>query len=158
MKVGVLARTSRPRSLVRHLSLPSALGSDLLLTAALFGLGIVAVGGVVWLFLNGERYLRPARPEKSVGFVQDRLDADRVLSSLAPKMLLLADREKALDGPPETEAPLRSEEAARLWRKFCTASALAEDDPGAACEELRALEAAVEEALERSGGDGSQLG
>lgn len=108
----------------------------------LFGLSIVAVGTVIWLFLTGERYGRPARPEKGVGFVQDRLDADRRLASLAPKMMLLAKSEA------------EDAEAARLWRRYYTSSSLAEDDPAAAREELRALETAVDKTLERFAGEG----
>jgi hypothetical protein len=126
----------------------------------LLGAGTVAVFLVLGLFLAGERYRRPPKHERCVGFVEARLAARDQLSSLAPKVLLLAEKERyvydrlesgALGG--ETwrvvERMRREISTTRFWRRFVAASALIEEDPARAYEELRCLASVAKEVFEK---------
>lgn len=116
----------------------------------LLGFGTVVVVLIFVLFLADERYWRPSKPERGVGFVEAWLVAGDQLSSLAPKVVLLAEKERLVDGSLEsgllgretrrTVEELRREVSATgFWRRFVTASTLIEDDPARAYEELRLL-------------------
>ena len=126
---------------------------------ALLGAGTVAVILVLGLFLAGERYRRPPKPERGVGFVEARLAARGQLSSLAPKVVLLAEKERyvyyrlesgALGGETWRVERMRREiSTTRFWRRFVAASALIEEDPARAYEELRCLASVAKEVFEK---------
>ena len=127
---------------------------------ALLGAGTVAVILVLGLFLAGERYRRPPKPERGVGFVEARLAARDQLSSLAPKVLLLAEKERYVDDRLESgalggetrrvvERMRREVSTTRFWRRFVAASALIEEDPARAYGELRCLASVAKEVLEK---------
>lgn len=123
--------------------------------------GMILTVFLLVLFSTGKRYLRGPKPDRGVGFVQDRLTAEERLASLAPRLLEAEAREKALTGSLQSGAPpdpasrrsmveaLREADVSGLWRSFGTASALAEDDPRMAREELDALLHRTQSALER---------
>ena len=126
----------------------------------LLGAGTVAVFLVLGLFLAGERYRRPPKPERGVGFVEARLAARDQLSSLAPKVLLLAEKERYVDDRLESgalggetwrvvERMRREISTTRFWRRFVAASALIEEDPARAYEELRCLASVAKEVFEK---------
>ena len=133
---------------------------------ALFIGGIAAVSLLLGHFLSGERYRRPQGPEKGVGFVAARRDAEALLSGLAPKVLLLAERELGVigrlrdRGEGEPNGPSRRRRAEGLlrqavpggfWESFVAATALVERDPEKALAELRRLSAQAEAALHKLG-------
>ena len=98
------------------------------------------------LFLKKERYRRPEEPERDAAFLRLRRAAEEEVSALAPKMLALAEKEKAVALLLEAagdedcgEAGHLVREVAGFWRRFNDASALIEVDPGRALEELRRL-------------------
>lgn len=116
----------------------------------LLGFGTVVVVLIFVLFLADERYRRPPKPERGVRFVEARLAAGDQLSSLASKVVLLAEKERLVDDSLENgvlgketwravEELRREVSATGFWRRFVTASALIEDDPARAYEELRLL-------------------
>ena len=132
---------------------------------ALVGVGTIVVILVLGSFLTGERYLQPPKPERGVGFVEDRLVAEELLSSLAPMVVLLAEKERSVADSLENETLdrearsvveelCREAAASGFWGRFVAVSALVEDDPARACEELHLLlpltRAALEE-LSRAG-------
>ena len=104
---------------------------------ALLGAGTVAVFLVLGLFLAGECYWRLPKLERGVGFVEARLTARGQLSSLAPKVVLLAEMERYVDDRLESgalggetrrvvERMRREVSTTRFWRRFVAASALIE--------------------------------
>ncbi len=126
---------------------------------ALLGLGTAVVVLILGLFLTNERYRRPPKPDRGVGFVEARLTVENQVSSLAPRVLLLAEKEETIVRFLESRAlsnearrdveGLLQEAATGFWRRFGAASALVEDDPAKACEELRLLVPVVETVVER---------
>jgi hypothetical protein len=127
---------------------------------ALLGAGTVAVFLVLGLFLADERYRRPPKPERGVGFVEARLAARDQLSSLAPKVVLLAEKERYVDDRLESgalggetrrvvERMRREVSTTRFWRRFVAASALIEEDPARAYGELRCLASVAKEVFEK---------
>lgn len=126
----------------------------------LLGIGTVVVFTILVLFLADERYRRSPKPERGVVFVAARLAAGDRLSSLAPKVVLLAEKEGLVDDflagrasddeTRRTVEELRREVSATgFWRRFVAASALIEEDPARACGELRLLAPVAEAALEK---------
>lgn len=132
---------------------------------ALFTGGIVAVGGLLGYFLRQERYSGTRGPEKGVGFVVGRRNAMNLLSALAPRVMLLAEREmavigllgKAGEGMPNESSRERAEGLLHqavccgFWESFVAATALVEEDPEEALPELRRLSTEVEAALGKLG-------
>lgn len=127
---------------------------------ALLGAGTVAVILVLGLFLAGERYRRPQKPERGVGFVEARLAARGQLSSLAPKVVRLAEKERYVDDHLESgalggetrrvvERMRRKVSTIGFWSRFVAASALIEEDPARAYGELRCLASVAKEVLEK---------
>ena len=129
---------------------------------AIFGGGIAAVLLLLGYFLKGERYRQPRGPDMGVGFVAARRDAEASLSALAPRVMLLAEREMAVicrlrnfdegtpDGPSRrhrAEALLRRAVSGAFWEDFVAATSLIEQDPEEALPELRRLSVVVEAAL-----------
>ncbi|QIN79143.1 hypothetical protein GBA65_12100 [Rubrobacter marinus] len=111
-------------------------------------------------FLRGERYRNPPGPEKGVRFVAARRDADAALSALAPRVMLLAEREMAVLGRMRrlerrpsagsrsgAEGLLREAVSGGFWERFVAATALVGEDPEAALPELRRLSTEAEAAL-----------
>lgn len=116
--------------------------------------GTAAVLLFLFLFLRNERYRRPDEPEKTAAFYQARRTAEESVAALAPKMLLLAEREEAVasllseaGGEDCREAGCLGQEATGFWKRFSDASALIESDPEKALDELRLLPPLVEAAL-----------
>lgn len=114
---------------------------------------------VFTLFTTKKRYLRSDKPDRGVGFVQERLAAEEKLVSIAPELLQASDREKALTASLKSGSSLdknrdvarlvREADVSGLWRSFGTASALIEDDPEMARETLETLSSSTQTALER---------
>ncbi len=130
------------------------------LAVALFVVGIAFVTLLLFHFLKEERYRRPPRPEKGVEFVAARRAVEARISALAPRVLLLAEKEKAVAGylrkGTSSEETRRTVERllddvarAGFWKRFVEASALADSDPVRAHEELRHLSTVAEAALEK---------
>ncbi|MDP8953097.1 MAG: hypothetical protein M3N18_12845 [Actinomycetota bacterium] len=126
----------------------------------LFAAGTLFVVLVLFYFLKEERYRRPPRPERGVEFVVARRAVEARISALAPRMMLLAEKEKSVAGhlrkgtsSEETwrtvERLLRDVARSGFWERFVEASALADYDPAWAHEELRRLSAVAETALEK---------
>lgn len=136
------------------------------MTSSWFAVTLLASGTILVilmlaLFANGKRYLRSPRPDQGVGFAQDKLAAEEKLSSLAPRVLEAANKEKAVTASLRSEAPLdhesrqsvskllREADVSGLWRGFGTASALIEDDPGMALDNLETLSSRTQAVLDR---------
>lgn len=130
------------------------------LAVSLFAAGTVFVVLLLFYFLEEERYRRPPKPERGVGFVEARMAAGDRLSSLAPKVVLLAEKERLVDdflagwaSDDETcrtvEGLRREVSATGFWRRFVAASALIEEDPARASGELRLLSPVAEAVLEK---------
>ncbi len=127
---------------------------------ALFAAGTAFVVLLLFHFLKEERYRRPPGPEKGVEFVAARRAVEARVSALAPKVMLIVEREKFVAGRLEegtlseearrmVEKLLREAVATGFWRRFAEASALADSDPVRAHEELGRLSTVVETALEK---------
>ena len=129
---------------------------------ALFSGGTAAVILLLGYFLKGERYRGPQGPDKGVGFVAARREAEALLSALAPRVMLLAERETAVIGLPtnlgettpngqsrwrRSEVLLRQAVSGELWVSFVAATSLVEKNPEGALPRLRRLSAEVEAAL-----------
>lgn len=114
------------------------------LAAGLVAVGAVAVVFILGLFLTGERYRRPPWLVSPVEFERFKREAEAGISDLAPRAMLLAEKERAL-GHVWDERSRRA--SGEFWRRFAVASASIEEDPLAALEELRALPALAERAI-----------
>jgi hypothetical protein len=130
------------------------------LAVVLFVVGIVFVILLLFRFLREERYRRPPRPEKGVEFVAAQRAAEARISTLAPRVMLLAEKEKSvvnhLEKGPSSEETRRMVEGllqdvdrSGFWERFVESSALASSDPVRAHGELRRLSALAETALEK---------
>jgi hypothetical protein len=123
----------------------------LLLVAVLFLLG--ALG---WYWVGGW-YRMPAEEFGPAERAWLAREAGELLNELAPDVVLLAERERAV------EVALRGEGGAlglaarrrfgesglrRFWESFSRASVLVEEDPARALKELPALRSLLEEGLE----------
>ena len=130
-------------------------------SVALFVGGTVAVISLLGHFLRRERYRGPDGREKGVGFVAARHEAEAALSTLAPKVMLFAEREMVVlarlrvlgEAMPNCQSRSRAEGLLRravsggFWGSFVAATALLEEDPEGALPELRRLSTEVETAL-----------
>lgn len=129
------------------------------LAIMLLASGTVLVLLVLIVFVTRRRYLRPPRPDRGVGFAQDKLAAEEKLSSLAPRLLQASEKEKSVNerivSKPDDERHrkasrlLREADISGLWRSFVTASALIEDDPEMARETLESISTGTQTALDR---------
>ena len=157
---GLAPHESRPPNPPHHE--PATTGSVSGAAVALFTGGITAVVLLLGYFLNGERYRRrPWGPDRGVAFVTARHEAEGILSSLAPGVILLAEKEmrvigrlRSLEGnTPDgsgrgrAEGLLRSAISGGFWESFVGITALIEEDPVEALEGLRGLCIQVENAL-----------
>ncbi|CAN5901146.1 hypothetical protein BH23ACT11_BH23ACT11_28890 [soil metagenome] len=133
------------------------LGASLLATGILI-LGIVGVLLLLVTVVNEGQYHRPASDLTPAELDEARREAARRLTDLAPRTLLLSERlrevdELLLDEELGDERWIRVERltreapAAGVWRMYWTASALAEDEPLAAMDQLKHIEWMVETAL-----------
>lgn len=141
----------------------SRLFDVLLLTSspvvALFAAGTVFAILLLFHFLKEERYRRLPRLAEGVEFVSARRVVETQFSALAPRAILLAEKEKFVAGHLERGA--LSEEARlvvegllrdssdEFWESFVKVSALAESDPVRAYGELPHLYFMAETALEK---------
>lgn len=145
------------------------------LAVALFVAGTAFLVLFLFYFLEEERYRRAPKPEKGVEFLIARRAVKDRIYALAPRALLLAEKEKFVVGRLEEET--LSEEARRrgegllrdaaligFWEKFVEVTTLADFDPVRAYEELRYLSTmagATREKLDRAeevvrGGEGTE--
>ena len=149
-------------------SIRPAAGASLGLTATFLVLGAVVAVLLLGYFLNEDRYRRPPGPEKGLGFVAAEREARARISALAPKVLLVAERQEALSrsladvstkGATRRRAHDLLAEAVppKLWERFVAASSLAGSDPERAHEALEELVPAVEAALRDLGRVGELL-
>lgn len=104
----------------------------------LFTGSTAAVALLLGYFLKDERYRRPWRPDRGIAFVAARHDAEAVLSALAPRVMLLAEKQMAVigrlrsldesapNGPRRgrVEGLLRGAVSSGLWECFVRATAL----------------------------------
>lgn len=122
--------------------------------------GIVGVVFALIFFVNGRAYRGTPKPLTPAESGAARREVGRRLSDLAPRTILLAEKlriveEALVEGGLDDERWKRVERLAReapvtgVWRRYSTASALAEEQPLAALEELRGVEWMVETALSR---------
>lgn len=144
---------------------PATAGTASSATVALFAGGIAAVVLLLGYFLNSERYRRPGGPDRGMAFVAARHEAEGILSALAPRVMLLAEKEmrvvgrlRSLEGsapsPPRrgrAERLLRSAISGGFWESFVRVTALIEENPEEALEGLRGLSIQVEKALAELG-------
>lgn len=134
------------------------------MAVALLVVGVVVVSLILGFFLVRERYGRPPRPLSPVEFVHVRREAEELMAELAPRAMLLAGMEKAVETAVACAADdrargrdvrrgarelLASAAATGFWEKFGAASVLADEDPVGAIRELRRLPALLEASLDR---------
>lgn len=134
------------------------------MVVALLVLGGVVVILILGSFLARERYRRPPKPLSPVEFAHARREAEELMAGLAPRAMLLAGMEKAVetavahgaddrvrdrDVRREARELLESAAATGFWEKFGAASVLADEDPVGAIRELRRLPALLEASLDR---------
>lgn len=128
--------------------------------AGFFLVGVVGVFLVLVFVVNGGIYGRTPKPLTPAEFEAARWEVGLRLSDLAPRTILLAGKLRGVDealsrGGLDGELRLRVEclyqeaPAAGVWRRYSTASALADEQPLVALEELRAVEWMVETALSK---------
>lgn len=131
----------------------------------LFAGGIAAVVLLLGYFLKSERYRRLRGPDRGVAFVAARHDAETILSVLAPRVMLLAEKEMTMldrlknleesvpDGPirRRAEGLLRGAVSDGFWERFVRVTALVEEDPEEALAGLRGLSTEIETTLVRLG-------
>ncbi|CAN5732853.1 hypothetical protein BH24ACT22_BH24ACT22_14140 [soil metagenome] len=128
--------------------------------AGFFLAGIVGVILVFVFFVNLEPYYKTPGPLTPVEFEEARREAGRRLSELAPHTILLAERlrevdeiltEGSLDDGQWFRVERLSREAptAGVWRRYSATSAMADEQPLVALEELREVEWMVEVALSK---------
>jgi hypothetical protein len=130
-----------------------------LVAVGLFLAGIVGIVLTLIFFVNGEGYeglpytLTPVESEVA------RREVERRLSDLAPRTIMLAERQRGVEaalteGSPDAKR-LRAERlsleapTAEVWRSYTNASVLAGEEPLAALEELSGTERTVEAALSK---------
>lgn len=122
-----------------------------------FAVGIAGVCLAMIFFVNGSRFRGTSPALSPAEFEEARREVWRRLSGLAPRTLLLAERLRELDealasGDLEDRLWLRVERLTReapsagVWRKYSTASALADERPQEALEALGDVEWMVETA------------
>lgn len=130
------------------------------LAVALFVTGTAFVILLLFYLLKDERFRRPPRPEKGVEFVAARRATETQISALAPKVMLLAEKEKSVTGyldkgtlREETrrgiERMIRDAVPGEFWERIVETTAMGDFDPVQAHEELRRLSTITEMALEK---------
>lgn len=107
------------------------------------GIGVVVFA--LWLVVSRDRYAEGGEASDSVEHAHLRRVAEAGVSSLAPGVIRLAERER-VGGVPEPGGPTEE-----FWRRFTAASAAVETDPAAALDSLQVLPGLLEEALRESG-------
>ncbi|MGH3145982.1 MAG: hypothetical protein ACRDTR_09300, partial [Rubrobacter sp.] len=131
---------------------------EAVLTTVLLLIAVVFVLGVLGWFWVGEGYLLPPEELGPAERAWVAREAGELLAELAPRVILLAGREKAV------EVALRGEEGGVLglavrrrleeadllgfWVAFSLVSVVVEEDPARAVRELPALRARLEERLD----------
>jgi hypothetical protein len=132
------------------------------MAVAVMALGVVVVILILVSFLASERYRRPPKPLSPVEFVHARREAEELMAGLAPRAMLLAEMEKAVETAVARAADDRArdrdvrrgarellESVAGFWERFGAASLLVDEDPVGAIRELRRLPALLEASLDR---------
>ena len=107
---------------------------------------VVGILVVVWVFyavVCGGLCVDDGRYPDSVEHAHLRRVAEARVAAVCPGAIRLAEKERAGGGA----ARGGSASAHEFWRRFAGASALVEEDPAAALEELRGLPELLEEAL-----------
>ena len=135
------------------------LGVSVVVTG-LFVVGLAGVCLALVSFVNGGRFGGAPKPLSPVEMEVARGEVGRRLSDLAPRMLLLAEKSREVDealarGGLDDERWLRVERLTReaptagVWRRYSTASALAEEQPLEALEDLEDVGWMVETATSK---------
>lgn len=106
-------------------------------------IGVLSTVWVLGVFLSGERYRRPPRLLSPAEYRHYRREAEAGISDLAPRVILLSEKERVLERADDESRRAAGE----FWRKFAVASLRVEDDPRVAIEELRPLPALVDLAI-----------
>ena len=134
------------------------------LVMAILALGVVVMILTLGTFLARERYRRPPKPLSPVEFVHARREAEELMAGLAPRAMLLAGMEKAIETAlaRAAEGHARDREVRRgvrellegaaatgFWERLGSASVLVDEDPVGAIRELRRLPALLEASLDR---------
>lgn len=130
------------------------------LTTGFFLLGTVGLVVILVLFVNGRRYLEPSKVLSPTEFAVAREEADREVTDLAPRMLLLEEKERGLGRmsgreflPAVQQARfqtlLREAPTAGAWRRYSAALAMLEDRPLESLYELREVSWMVETAIKK---------
>lgn len=115
--------------------------------------GTAAVLLFLFFFLRDERCRRPGEPQNPADIHRARREAGELVVGLAPKVLLLAEREEDVAsrlseaGVEDLCGAGAGREATDLWKRFSDAVALIWPDPEKALGELRLLPPLVEAAL-----------
>lgn len=167
-RLGSLGGTCRPESTGIMIAMVGARYANGLLfevlllvswpVVALFVAGTAFVVLLLLYFIKENRYRRPPVPEKGVEYVVARRAVEARLSALAPKAMLLADKERSVteclqEGDLSEEARRTAEgllrEAAGFWKRFVEVSDLAGSDPARAAGELHHLSFTAETVLEK---------
>lgn len=130
------------------------------LTTGFFLVGTVGLVAILVLFVNGRRYLEPSKALSPVEFAVALEEAEREVTDLAPRMLLLEEKERGLGRmsgqgvlPAVPQARyrtlLREAPTAGAWRRYSAALAMLEDRPLEALYELREVSWMVETAIKK---------
>ena len=134
------------------------------MAVAILALGVVVMILILGSFLAHERYRRPSKPLSPVEFAYARREAEELMAGLAPRAMLLAGMERAV----ETAVARATDDHARdrdmrrgarellegaaatgFWERFGAASVLVDEDPVGTIRELRRLPALLEASLDR---------
>lgn len=95
------------------------------------GTGVLVV--LLGRFVVGEKYRREPRGLCPVEFARAREEAEALVEALAPVMISLAERERAVGSTVEEVS------CGEVWERFAAASARTGEEPTLAVEELRRL-------------------
>jgi hypothetical protein len=130
--------------------------ADAVVTTVFLLIGAVFVAVVLGWFWVGERYRLPSEELGPAEQAWVAREAGDLLAELAPEVILLVEKERAVEaallgkraGASEALVRWRSGEAGlrRLWDGFARVSVLVEEDPALAIRELPALRGLLEEA------------
>lgn len=135
----------------------------------LLGVAGLFVAVVLGWFIAGEQYRRPPAALSPVERARMVREAEEYLAGLAPAVILLSEKEKAVEvalaGVQEGAARdlLHEVSVGEFWREFAVVSALVEEDPVRAIRELRRLRIRLENSISgldsvlEALGDGSLL-
>jgi hypothetical protein len=125
----------------------------------LFILAVAVVGIVLGVFVGGRRYREEGAEFGPAEIYWLREEAEGRISALSPRVMVLAEKERVvnrlLDGGLDGESRAGIEEllveaaAQDFWGRFVTASALVEEEPVEAFEELGRLPGVLEETISK---------